>query len=69
MGGEGASKKAPPHPKSVTLFPTIIKLGTTTPYLKKIKKYINHMTDSLSFADISIFSPKISNFFCIKKYR
>ena len=55
--------------KSVIFFPTIIKLGTITPYLKNFKKCINHATDSLSFADISIFSPKISNFFHIKKYR
>ena len=33
------------------------------------KKYINHMTHHLISADISIFSPEISKFFCIKKHR
>ena len=36
---------------------------------KNIQKYINHVTNSLSSADISIFSPKSSNFCYIKKYR
>ena len=36
--------------------PTIIKVGTFMPYVKKIrKKYINHETCSLNSADISIF--------------
>ena len=36
---------------------------------KRFKKYINHVTRTLNSAEISIFSPEISNFFCIKKYR
>ena len=37
--------------------------------LKKSKKYLNRLTDPLSSADISIFSPEISNFCYIMKYR
>ena len=47
----------------------MMKLGTVIPYLRKIQKYINHVTHPLSSADISIFSPKISKFCYIKKYR
>ena len=47
----------------------MMKLGTPIPYLKKIKKYINHVTHTLCSSDISIFSPEISRFFYIKKYR
>ena len=32
------------------------------------KKYINHVTQPISSADISILSPEISNFCYIKKY-
>ena len=31
------------------------------------KKYMNHVTQPLSSADISIFSPEISKFFYIRK--
>ena len=42
-----------------------------TSYLnwRRSKKYVNHVTHPLSFGDISIFSPEISNFCYIKKYR
>ena len=36
-------------------YPTIMKLGTIIPYLKKTQKYMNHVTHLLSSADISIF--------------
>ena len=36
---------------------------------KKIQNYINHLTYTFGSADISIFSPEISNFRYIKKYR
>ena len=36
---------------------------------RRSKKYINHVIYFLSSADISIFSPEISKFCCIKKYR
>ena len=39
------------------------------PYLKKTKKYTNHVTRPLIFADISIYSSEISKFFYIRKYR
>ena len=46
--------------------PTMMKLGTVTPYLKTSAKYINHMVHLLSSVDNSIFSLKISNFFYSK---
>ena len=36
---------------------------------KRFKKHVNHVTCTLNSAEISIFSPEISNFFYIKKYR
>ena len=36
---------------------------------RRSKKYVNHVTHPLSSADISIFSPEISKFCYIKKYR
>ena len=47
----------------------MMKLGSVIPYLRKIQKYINHVTHPLSSADISIFSPEISRFCYIKKHR
>ena len=61
------SKKAP-LPKICHTYPTVMKLGTVISYLKKIQKCFNHVTHPLSFAD-SIFSPEISKFCYIKKYR
>ena len=43
-----------PSLNSVT-YPTMMKLGTVKPYLKKSKKYIDHVTHPLSSTDISIF--------------
>ena len=67
MGGRGA--KRPTLPKIRHTYPTMMKLGTVIPYLKKIQKYVNHVTNLLRTADISIFSPEIIKFYCIKKYR
>ena len=50
-------------------YPTIMKLGTIIPYLKKTQKYMNHVTHLLSSADISIFSSEIGRFCYIRKYR
>ena len=52
-------------------YSTMIELGTVVSYLrsKKFKKYINHVTHPMSSEDSSIFSPEISNFCYIKKYR
>ena len=67
-GGRGGAKRLP-LPKICHTYPAMIKLGTVIPYLKKIQKYINHVTHPLSSADISIFSPEITRFCYIKKYR
>ena len=40
-----------PFPKICHPYPTIMKLGTVIPYLKK---YMNHVTHTLTSADISI---------------
>ena len=53
--------------KICQIYPTMMKLRPVIPYLKKVKK-IHHMTHPLSSAD-SIFSPEISNFCYMKKYR
>ena len=44
--------------KSVTHTPTMMKLGTVVPYLKKIKKKkkLNNLVNSLSSTETSIFS-------------
>ena len=46
-----------------------MKLGTVIPCLKKIQKYMNHVTYPLSSTDISIFSLEIRRFCSIKKCR
>ena len=66
--GRGDGKKAP-LPKICHTYPTKMKLSTVILYPKKIKKYMNHVTRPVSSADISIFSPEISKFCYIKKYR
>ena len=43
--------------------------GTVLPYLEKIQKYTNHLTDTLSSAEINNFSPEIKKFCYIKKKR
>ena len=58
-----------PLPKICHTYPTMTKLGTVIAYLKKIQKYMDHVTQPLTSADISIFSPEISKFCYIKKYR
>ena len=55
------AKKAP-IPKICHTYPTIMKLGTVISYLKKIQRYINHVTHSVSSADISIFHRKSAIF-------
>ena len=58
-----------PLPKICHTSPTLIKLGTAIPYLRKTQKIYKSCTHHLSSADISIFSPGISKFWYIKKYR
>ena len=62
----GGGKKGP-LPKICYTYPTIIKLDTVIPYLKKIQNYMNHVTHYLGSADINIFLPEISKFCYIKK--
>ena len=57
-----------PLPEICHTYSAMMKLSAVIPYVKKIQKYINHVTHLLSSADISVFSPEISNFWYIKKY-
>ena len=51
-------------------YSTMMKLGSVIPYIKKIQKiYESRDTHPLSSAGIGIFSPEISKFCYIKKYR
>ena len=63
---DGGSQKGIPLPKICLTYPTVMKLGTVIPYLKKIQRV--YEPRPLNFADISIFSPEISKFCYIKKY-
>ena len=65
---DGGGQKVP-LPKICHTHPTMMKLGTVIPYLKKIQKIYESRDTPLSSADISIFSPEISKFCYIKKYR
>ena len=65
----GWGSKKTPFPKICHTYPTMMKLGTFILYLKKIQKYINHVTHPLSSADISILLPEFGKFCYIKKYR
>ena len=60
VGGGGGGKV--PLLKICHTYPTMINQSY-------IKKYINHVIHALIFADVSIFSPRISKFCYIKKYR
>ena len=63
-GGVGSSKSTPsPFPKICHTYPTMMKLGTVIVYLKKIQKYMNHVSHPLSSADVSFFChQKSANF-------
>ena len=74
MGDGGAKRRF--LPKICQTYPTIMKLGTIVPYLKKIQKHINHVTHPLASAFFHqksatfvisrifiAFSNKISHFF------
>ena len=54
--GEGAKR-----------IPTMMKLATLIPYLKRSQKNKNYVTHPLTLFDISIFSPEMGKFFCVKK--
>ena len=67
-GGRGVQKGSPSL-KSVTHILQWWKLAQLYLTQRRSKKYMNHVTHPLSSADISIFSPEISKFCYIKKYR
>ena len=60
---------SPASLKSVTYILQWWNLGRLYLTQRRFKTYINHVTHPLGFADITIFSQKISNFCYIKKYR
>ena len=64
--GEGAGAKRSTLPKICDINPTVMKLGTVIPYLKKIQKI--YESRGTSPADISIFPLGISKPFYTKKY-
>ena len=66
--GWGGGQKRP-LPKICQRYPKMMKPGTAIPYLNKIKKNMNPVTHSPSSANISIFSPQISKFSYLKKYK
>ena len=68
-GWEGGGAKMPSIPKICHTHPTMMKLGSVRPYLKKIQKCMNHVTHPLSSTDIRIFLPEVSKFCYNKKYR
>ena len=63
----GVGAKRPPLPKICHTYPTMMKLCTVMPYLKKIQK-LYHVTHPMSPANISSFLLEISKFGCIKKH-
>ena len=66
---EGGGAKMIPLPKIFHTYSTMMKFGTVIPYIKKIQKVYESCDIPISSADISIFSPGISKFCYIKKYR
>ena len=66
--GWGEEHKGP-FPKMFETNPIMIKLGTVIPWLKNIQKPYKYVTRNFSSANISIFSPEISNFSYIRKER
>ena len=65
----GRDQKRPPSLKSVRHILQWWKLVQLCLAQTRSKTYMNHVTHPLSSGDISIFSPEISKFCCIKKYR
>ena len=59
----GAAQKGPPLAKICHTYPTMMKLGTIMPYIKKIQKMYESREIPLTF------SPEIRKFFYSKKYR
>ena len=67
--GRGAEQKDPLALKSVRHILQWWNLPQLYLTQRRSKKHMNHLTNPLSSADISIFSPEISKFCYIKKYR
>ena len=65
----GSRGKMAPSLKSVTHMLQWWNLALLYLTKRRSKKYMNHVTHSLSAADITIFSPEIIKFCYIKKYR
>ena len=61
-GWGGGGVKMFPFSKICHTYPTVMKLDTAIPCLKKIEIYINHVTHPLRSADISIFHRKSAIF-------
>ena len=55
-GGGGPPGKKSPLPEICHTYPTMMKLSTVIPYLKKIQKIYESQAQPLSSADTSIFS-------------
>ena len=67
-GGRGGRKRTP-LPKICHTYPTMMKLGSVIPYLKKIQKLYESRDTPLEFCWHQHFLPEISKFCYIKKYR
>ena len=65
MGGA----KRSPLPKICYIYPTMMKLGTVIPYLKRIQKLYESRDTPLDFCWHQHFLPEISKFCYIMKYR
>ena len=50
-----------PAPKTCQTYPTMMTFGIGIPYLQKVQKFMNQMTQPLSSAD-TIFTEKLENF-------
>ena len=66
---EVGAKGPPPLPKISHTNPTMMKLGTIIPYLKKIQNIYESRDTSPEFCWNQHFSREISKFCYIKKYR
>ena len=68
-GRGGGQKGTPTVPKICHRYPSMMKLGTVIPHLKKIQKICESRDISPEFCLRQYFSPEISKFCYIKKYR
>ena len=66
---DGGGAKRPPISKICHTYPTMMKLATVIPYPKRIQKIYESRDTPTDVSDVSIFSPQISKFCYIKKYR